>query len=605
MSLHSVRHLKYGSNDTSAAGFAHLPITMLDAFIPGYSVIVKYILDVVDFDISTLVSILFLGFACATGFDYLYRYLWSTFLVHFTASVTIDAWDTIYDNLLAWASEQEELKRIRSLRLHSADYKDEVDELRGDASPPVGAIFNFNRLAAKIPPNYEPDLGFHWFHHKGHWFKLSRETVKVQSGYRGMMIHHEEKITITVVGRSTKPIKDLIIEIRDKRLSKQTAQTTIYRPSPREQRVDGRQWKRVAVRPSRPMSTVVLDDEQKGSILIDVNDFLDPATAIWYSSRGIPYRRGYLLQGPPGTGKTSLSFALGGVFGLDIYCMSLSEKTLSEEDIILLFNTLPKRCIILLEDIDRAGVARENPLEEKGASNQGGITMSGLLNAIDGVASPEGRVLIMTTNHPKMLDKALIRPGRVDMQINFTLASRKQIRELFLRMYCVGSREATRQPTNLAQIMPESMLRADEEKKKCSAERRCEQDSNGYLKIPQPSMLKKLFDTPPMTTSSTAHLRKSSISLPMTPTSRSDGAANLPLQGQPTADVEKLADIFADSLPEATFSPAEIQGFLLVRKKSPWTAVAEVEMLTKKKTTEVKEGKGDDGDLDVNIDQVR
>ena len=61
--------------------------------------------------------------------------------------------------------------------------------------------------------------------------------------------------------------------------------------------------------------------------------------------------------------------------------------------------------------------------------------MSGLLNAIDDVASHEGRVLVMTTNFPGKLDDALIRPGRIDMKVNFTKATRSQICELFTRMY--------------------------------------------------------------------------------------------------------------------------------------------------------------------------
>jgi chaperone BCS1 len=222
------------------------------------------------------------------------------------------------------------------------------------------------------------------------------------------------------------------------------------------------------------MGTVVLDDKQKAMILKDINDFFHPRTPRWYANRGIPYRRGYLFHGPPRTGKTSLSFALAGLFGLDIYCLSLSEATLTEEDLITLFNSLPHRCVVLLEDIDSAGVLRktndgegnsegingrnkhkedveENKEEKKenektttatataiakavaqavrGANdaseagrrspslNNQGVSMSGLLNAIDGVASQEGRVLVMTTNHPENLDKALVRPGRIDMEI--------------------------------------------------------------------------------------------------------------------------------------------------------------------------------------------
>jgi chaperone BCS1 len=78
-----------------------------------------------------------------------------------------------------------------------------------------------------------------------------------------------------------------------------------------------------------------------------------------YATRGIPHRRGYLFHGPPGTGKTSLSFALAGIFGLDIYCASLSENELKESDLAHLFTFLPDRCIVLLEDIDSAVIRRE------------------------------------------------------------------------------------------------------------------------------------------------------------------------------------------------------------------------------------------------------
>jgi mitochondrial chaperone BCS1 len=611
MSFPGLRRLDYvASNDTTIPGIAHLPTSILDAFIPGYSFISKYLLDVFGFDISIIVSILVLGFAFTTGVHYIYRHLWASFLTYFTASVVIDAYDTIYENLLSWAAEQDDLKRVRSLKVQSADYSDEVDELKGDGKAAEGAIFNFNSWAAKVPPRYEPDTGYHWFRHKGHWFKFSRESNKVQGGWMGMMIQDQEIVRLTVLGRSTKPIKDLILDTRDRNLNKQIAKTTVRRPSPKDQRGRGRQaWNKVAVRPSRPMGTVVLDSQQKAAILRDINDFLDPATSRWYSNRGIPYRRGILLHGPPGTGKTSLSFALAGVFGLDIYCMSLSEKTLSEEDLILLFNSLPKRCIVLLEDIDSAGVVgrktdtpkdeaektkgeskdkKEDAAAEKkvesaettasiiakevakavksagegsdrsaggrpGSTNDLGITMSGLLNAIDGVASQEGRVLIMTTNYPEKLDDALMRPGRVDMKVEFTLASRVQMRELFLRMYCVDSRETARMPTNLKQIMPD-VFEANVPTDGCASSEKSDSENTPRLHRAARSIL----PTPPQTPTLPDPARALSPGHVSTP---------LPLQSafslksqQPIPDLESMANDFAASLPEKTFSPAEVQG---------------------------------------------
>lgn len=623
MSFYGLRRLEHlSTNETAIPGIAHLPTSILDAFIPGYSFISKYLLDAFGFDISIIVSVLVLGFACTTGIQYIYRHLWAAFLTYFTASVVIDAYDIIYDNLLSWAAEQEDLKRVRWLKVQSADYTNDVDELQGDANADDGAIFNFNSWAAKVPPRYEPDTGYHWFRHRGHWFKFSREQNQIQGGFMGMMLREEEKVRLTVLGRSTKPIKELILDTRDRNLSKHNAKTTVRRPSPKDQRGRGRQaWNKVAVRPSRPIGTVVLDNIQKAAILRDINDFLNPASIRWYSNRGISHRRGFLLFGPAGTGKTSLSFALAGVFGLDIYCMSLSEKTLSEEDLILLFNSLPKRCIVLLEDIDSAGVARkkadpkkkeeqnckdkkgdtqEDSASEKkggdaettastiakevakavksanesadrasggrsGSANDMGITLSGLLNAIDGVASQEGRVLIMTTNYPEKLDDALIRPGRVDMSIEFTLASKQQIRELFLRMYCVDSRDVARRPTNLKQIMPDVFEAGVPADRLAISEKN---DNEKYHAFRHPAKL--LPPTPPRTPNTTAPSRPSSAGRASSPLEPSSS------QTQPSADLEAMADAFADVLPEATFSPAEVQGYLIMRKKDPWTAVAEV-----------------------------
>jgi chaperone BCS1 len=63
------------------------------------------------------------------------------------------------------------------------------------------------------------------------------------------------------------------------------------------------------------------------------------------------------------------------------------------------------------------------------------LTLSGLLNALDGLVAAEGKLLFFTTNHLEMLDPALMRPGRVDRIISLNLASEKQIETLFLRFH--------------------------------------------------------------------------------------------------------------------------------------------------------------------------
>lgn len=407
------------------------------------------------------------------------------------------------------------------------------------------------------------------------------------------------------------------------------ARTTIKRPSPAPMRRYGGRynWSQVANRPVRPMRTVVLDPRQKAQVMADMNEYLHPATPRWYANRGIPLRRGYLFYGPPGTGKTSLSFALAGVFGLDIFVISLLEPTLTEEDLGTLFNSLPRRCVVLLEDIDTAGLARvedetdaaaadgaasngtkdgddksnshnkkndskdessskktstttnkddwkvsdlARALKKESKDDKKGISLSGLLNAIDGVASQEGRILVMTTNKPESLDEALIRPGRVDLQVGFTNATPAQATELFQRMYeADGASPAKRvdghvaPPTNPA---PPILVNGNAGSSVASSS-----SSSSSPSTPLPSQSS-------FTPSTEKVSSPSSSSSPET-----DAAAAAEGEEKRKArhhefdgeELGRIADEFGALIPDGLFSPAEIQGFLLKRKKDPRRALRE------------------------------
>ncbi|CAI7640597.1 unnamed protein product [Penicillium bialowiezense] len=235
---------------------------------------------------------------------------------------------------------------------------------------------------------------------------------------------------------SLSPIKKFLDEVRAYGRKVSVSNVSIYRTTSYSQ--DVIRWSSVASRLSRDMSTVILDKQKKQTILRDINEYLHPHTRQWYANHGIPYRRGYLFSGPPGTGKTSLASAIAGVFGLDIYVLSLLDPSMTESQFSRLFSEVPTRCVVLLEDVDAAGLNRENvapgedPIQR---STNTSVSLSGLLNAIDGVSSQEGRILIMTTNAPQQLDRALIRPGRVDLHVRFELPSREELRDLFLSMY--------------------------------------------------------------------------------------------------------------------------------------------------------------------------
>lgn len=185
-------------------------------------------------------------------------------------------------------------------------------------------------------------------------------------------------------------------------------------------------------RRKRPIESVILDKGVKERIVADLMDFL--SSAKWYYDRGIPYRRGYLLHGPPGSGKSSFIQALAGTLDYNIAILNLSERGLTDDRLNHLLTIIPRRTLVLLEDADAAFSNRRTQTDADGYRGAN-VTFSGLLNALDGVASAEERILFLTTNHADRLDSALVRPGRVDMTVRLGEATRWQAGALWDRFY--------------------------------------------------------------------------------------------------------------------------------------------------------------------------
>lgn len=113
--------------------------------------------------------------------------------------------------------------------------------------------------------------------------------------------------------------------------------------------------------------------------------------------------------------------------------LSLSNESLNDETLATNLRDAPADAVVLLEDVDAVFVeSRQQGLggDSNKRKSSGGVSFSGLLNAIDGVASQEGRMFFMTTNYPDRLDSALVRPGRCDVKIELDYASHEQVRTL-------------------------------------------------------------------------------------------------------------------------------------------------------------------------------
>lgn len=178
-------------------------------------------------------------------------------------------------------------------------------------------------------------------------------------------------------------------------------------------------WAHMRGRSLRNLDTIILHHGQIDRILSDLDWFLSARE--WYLERGIPYRRGYCFAGPPGTGKTSVVLALAGYLGRPICVLNLGSIQ-DDNDLFDAFREAPINALILIEDIDCACSAhsRETPDGQAVDTDTGGkVSKAALLNALDGITTPDGRIVIMTTNFPERLDRALVRPGRADVHESF------------------------------------------------------------------------------------------------------------------------------------------------------------------------------------------
>ena len=267
-----------------------------------------------------------------------------------------------------------------------------------------------------------PGHGKHFLRYRNAFLAVSRERVGKSFDVHGQPF---ETIQLTTLYYYRHIFEDIFREAHEMALQSTEGKTVIYTSRNMGWEQSGEPRRR------RPFESVVLEEGLSNKILEDVQEFLRART--WYLDRGIPYRRGYLLHGPPGTGKTSFVQALAGMLDFNIAMLSLSQRGLTDDLLNHLLLNVPPKTIVLLEDAD---AAFSNRRQRDGEGYSGAnVTYSGLLNALDVVASAEERIIFMTTNHIERLDDALIRPGRVDMTVHLGNATEWQMEKLWDRFY--------------------------------------------------------------------------------------------------------------------------------------------------------------------------
>ena len=187
------------------------------------------------------------------------------------------------------------------------------------------------------------------------------------------------------------------------------------------------EWNKYSTIPARKLSSIYVPESTTTLLKTDIREFL--ASKPEYEAYGIPYKKTYLLTGVPGSGKTSIVKALCHEYGLNLNILAINADMDNSSVTQAFRNVSTENTALLIEDIDCLFEGRTSKNKENSA-----FTFSNLINLLDGVMYKAGLIAFITTNHPELLDRALLRQGRIDLVVEMNYPRKRDVRAMMMDM---------------------------------------------------------------------------------------------------------------------------------------------------------------------------
>lgn len=260
--------------------------------------------------------------------------------------------------------------------------------------------------------------GLHFFFYRRRLFWLYKSQLESSGSER-----QKEQIKITTIGRSHTPFIKMFSEIVP---HQSDDYIKVFKPN-------WDSWELFSSVRKRSFESLMIDENLSQHLKHQIQHFLNNRQ--WYLDNDLPHKLTYLLHGEPGTGKTSLIKVIASEFNMPIHRINISQS--SDTSFEKLIAGSPKNSIILIEDIDSASstMDRESDEDEKKSSSDKNLSLTGILNTLDGIVPVDQCLIFLTTNHLDKLDKAIYRKGRVDHLMEIKKASPEAFAQYIKRKF--------------------------------------------------------------------------------------------------------------------------------------------------------------------------